>query len=315
MNRWLQRMRQSRILSSFFYFFGRAEIDITSVAVAYYLLVSAFPILMLIASLLPYFQIDISQLLDLLETIFPERIYPTVERMVISVFTIKSTSWLGVSIVSVFWTFTRAMNALQKAFNKSYGVEKHRGVLLSHVIGIVLGLAIQVVLTFSVTAFTAGDRIIRYLSQEGMINSRWTTILEDRTVPVLYLAMLLGLFLLYLFLPNVQIPKFRYILPGVVFVILVMTSVGRIFRYYLDRYAERLMDFKFVSTVAILILILWFMFLATILIIGACLNATYQSLEEPIFYTRKKEPVQIGKRLTAYRRSKKGFQEVKKEEA
>ena len=298
------RLKSSRLLSSFLYFFGSAEIDITSVAVAYYLLVSFFPILMLIASLLPYWHINIEQLLEVLKNVFPERVYPTVEKMLVSVFTQPSGSWLGISIFSVLYTFTRAMNALQKAFNKSYGVDKHRGVILSHIIGIFLGLAIQVILTFSVTAFTAGDRIIQTLSQNGLINEHWTRLLENRTTPVLFFSMFLGLILVFYLLPNVKIPRFRYILPGTVFVMLVMMSVGRIFRYYLDRYALRLMDFRFVTTVVILILILWFMFLATILIIGAVLNATYQSMEVSYFVTRRGLTIPVHKRIQAYRRSR-----------
>ncbi|KXT78465.1 YihY/virulence factor BrkB family protein [Streptococcus sp. DD13] len=299
--RWNQ-IRSSRPVSSFLYFLGSAELDITPVAVAYYLLISVFPILMVITSLLPYWRIDINQLMVFLKTIFPARLYPTVQELLVPVFTQASTPWLGVSIFSVLYTFTRAMNALQKAFNKAYGVAKHRGVFLSHVIGILIGLALQVILIFSVTVFTAGDRILHFLSQRGWINQHWTNLLEYRTLPVVFLAMTLALILLYLLLPNVKIRKFRYVLPGTIFVILVMTSVGRIFRFYMERYANRLLDFRLVTAVVMLILVLWFMFIATVLIIGAALNATFQSLEMDCWETRKGEQVPIRKRIEVYLR-------------
>ncbi len=296
MKKFLKKLGSSRFLSSLFTFFMSAEIDLTSVAVAYYLLVSIFPILMLMASLVPFFDFDVNAILEFLETIFPARIFPTVSQLVINFFTKPSTSWLWVSIFSTLYTFTRGMNALQKAFNKAYGVDEHRDFIMSHVIGVFVGILLQFLLTVGTAAITIGDRVVYYLQIHFDLNPEIVELIAQ-TQFILYIMMFVGLIVLYMILPNVRIGKIRYVLPGTFFVLAVMAGFGHVFGMYLDSYAARLMNFRFVTTVVILIMMLWFLFLANILILGAVLNATFQSLATDEFVTRKGDVVSIIQRI------------------
>ena len=117
----LSKIRQ--FFKTFLSLYMSADMDITGVAVAYYIIVSVFPALMLLASLLPFFQFNVSQILTILKDLFPKQIYPTVANLVSTALTQPSTSWLGISIITTLWAISRSMSALQKAFNKAYGVE------------------------------------------------------------------------------------------------------------------------------------------------------------------------------------------------
>ena len=79
----------------------------------------------------------------------------------------------------------------------------------------------------------------------------------------------------------------------------VMGTIGNLFAIYVNAYADRLMDFRFVTSVVILVLMLWFVFMANILITGAVLNATVQSLFVDEFYTRDGDVVSILNRIKA----------------
>ena len=288
-----------------------ADMDITGVAVAYYIIVSVFPALMLLASLLPYFQFNVSQILTILKDLFPKQIYPTVANLVSTALTQPSTSWLGISIITTLWAISRSMSALQKAFNKAYGVEEHRDFIISHIVGIFLGIGLQLIIILSVLVLAFGKTVLQTLQRFLDLDHATYLELANQTTPIIYMALFLALLMLYFFLPNVRIKKIRFVLPGAIFVMVVMGTIGNLFAIYVNSYADRLMDFRFVTSVVILVLMLWFVFMANILITGAVLNATVQSLFVDEFYTRDGDVVSILNRIKARFRNQDNNKETK----
>lgn len=289
--------RFKRFFSSLFSFYMGAEIDITSVAVAYYLIISVFPILMALASLLPYLQIDVSQILDVAKDIFPDKLYPAAARLITSILTRPSSSWVWISVLATLWTISRSMDALQKAFNKAYGVGVHRDFIVSHIVGIFLGIGLQLILTLSTLMVAFGNSILQAIHKVLDFDNGLLMNLANQTGPAGYIALFLALVMLYFFLPNVRIRKLRFIMPGVIFVMVIMGTIGKLFGIYLEYYADKLLDFRFVTSVTFLVLMLWFVFMAQILIIGAVLNATVQSMFVDEFYTRTGDVVSILNRI------------------
>ena len=129
MKKWIERVRKNQFLGAFFGFYQSAETDITSIAVAYYSLISVFPLLLILVNILPYFQIPVADFLEVIEDVLPETFYEVVAKIVRDVLTQPSSGLLSFSILSALWTFSQSMNFLQKAFNKAYGVAKSRGVI------------------------------------------------------------------------------------------------------------------------------------------------------------------------------------------
>lgn len=283
--------------STFFSFYRNADIDVTSVAVAYYLLIGIFPILLTLANLLPYFPFDIDLVLSVVAEFVPDRLYPSVSDFITSILTKPSSSWLGISIATTLWTLSRSMTILQKAVNKAYGINEHRDFIVGHLIGIFLGIGLQVIILLSMTLLTFGQVIISYLSQLFPLDNQWLRGLLSQTQLVGLIALFTGLIMLYFFLPNIRIQKIRYILPGTSFVLLVMTSVGKLFTIYVDNYANRLLDFRMVTAVIFLVFMLWFIFMAQVLIVGAVINASVQSLQVEEFHARDGDIVSILNRI------------------
>lgn len=289
--------RWNEFFRSLFSLYASAELDITGVGVAYYLLISVFPILMMLASLLPYFQLDIPSILEVVKDFFPKSLLPTVRSMLESILTQPSTSWIGFSIATTLWTISRSMNILQKAFNKAYGVSEHRDFIITHIVGISIGIALQLIITLSVLMIIFGHTVIRNIYRFFDIQNSYLLAMLDDTTPILYLVLFLALVMLYYVTPNVKIGKIRYVIPGALFVMIVMGTLGRLFSIYVESYASKLLDFRFVTAVVILVMMLWFVFMANILITGAVLNATVQSLFCDEFYTRNGDVVSVLKRL------------------
>ena len=149
MKKIVEKLKQQQFLRAFIGFYDKSEIGITSIAVAYYFLISALPLLLVLANILPYFQVQTDALLNLLNEILPDSLYPMVAKAVRAVFGQPSSGLLGFSILSALWAFSKCISFLQKAFNKAYGVTKGHGLLRNRLFSFVVSIGLQILLILS----------------------------------------------------------------------------------------------------------------------------------------------------------------------
>lgn len=252
--------------------------DLSAIAVAYYLILTAFPLIVIAANIFPYLNIDISDLLRLMKEQLPKDIYRSASSIVVNIFSKPSGSVLGVATLTGLWTMSRSLTSLQKAFNKAYDASEHRDFLLGHLVGLLTSLLILFLLTFALIFSTFSKAAIQVLDRHYHLNDNITTLFLFLIQPVTILIIFVGLMLLYFLLPNIKIKKIRYILPGTFFTTFVMIFLSNMVGNYVVHNVERMVDIKTFGSVMIFIIMLWFIFLARILIMGAVFNATYQEL-------------------------------------
>ncbi|HEP5043730.1 TPA: YihY/virulence factor BrkB family protein, partial [Streptococcus pyogenes] len=133
-------------------------------------------------------------------------------------------------------------------------------------------------LAFALIFSTFSKAAIQVLDKHYHLSDNITTIFLLLIQPITVLIIFVGLMLLYFLLPNVKIKKIRYILPGTLFTSFVMTFLSNLVGNYVVYNVERMVDIKMFGSVMIFIIMLWFIFLARILILGAIFNATYQEM-------------------------------------
>lgn len=282
-----------QFLKTFWSLYKTSEVELTSLSVAYYLLISALPLLLTLANLLPYLKIDIDQVLVWLRDFFPTKLYPTAANLVTILLTRPSTSVLGLSLFSMLWTLSQSMTILQKAFNKAYGVEEHRDIIIGRLVGLFLGVGLQLIVMLGVVMITFGRTVFRLLEGWFPMVAELDTAWLPKTELLSYLLLFLALLMLYFFLPNVRIRKIGYALPGTVFVLVVMTTISKFFAFYVESYANRFLDFRLLTVLVLLVLMLWCVFVARVLIMGAILNAVIQVQREGEVETRKGDIISI----------------------
>ncbi len=273
--------------------FRSAEVDLSAIAVAYYLILTAFPLLVIAANIFPYLSIDISELLELMQENLPANIYKTVSSITVDIFSKPSGSMLGVATLTGLWTMSKSLTSLQKAINKAYGVSQHRDFVIGRLVGILASLLILFLLTFVLLFSTFSKVALQLLDVYYNFSDTVTTVILNLAQPVTILTVFGGLMILYFILPNVKIRKLRYILPGTIFTTVVIVFLNSLFTNYAMRTFERMVDLKTLGSVVIFVLMLWFIFLAHILIQGAILNATYQELRQGKLESRRGDVMSI----------------------
>ena len=271
------------LLKAFLHYYQASDSELTSVAVAYYWLISIFPLLMIVVNILPYFQIPISNFLLTIKEFLPDTIYDVVAKIVREVLTQPSTGLLSFAILSALWTFSKSMNFLQKAFNKAYGIAKNRGIISHQLMSLLVSLGLQILFALALFLSMFGHMLLDLLKNYWKSESSLFAYLQDFTGPLIYVFLFAILIMLYYFLPNVKVSRIRYVLPGSLFVFVTLISLLTIFSAYFNNYVNYLVDVRFFSSIIVVVMMFWFIIIAKLLIVGAVINASVQSLKDPDF--------------------------------
>lgn len=293
MKKLLKPVQNSQFLAFFVEHYKASEMDLSSIAVAYYLILTMFPFLILLANIFPYLHIDTSQLLSFLSDTLPRQLYLSTTGIVRSIFDTPSSGLLWVSVVTGLWTTSRSMTFLQKAINKAYDVQEHRDFVLAHAIGVLAGVILVIFLILAIFISTFGKAVLNVIYQHWHMERSLYDALSNLTQPITFLVFLVAVGLLYFILPNVKIRRFRNVLPGTLFTSIVLIMATSLSGAYFNLAIARLEDLRFFGSVAILVVMFWFIFLAKILIIGALLNSSFQRKREGTIETRRGDVLQI----------------------
>ena len=281
MRKWWKELIDSPFLKAFLHYYQKSDSELTSVAVAYYWLISIFPLLLVLVNILPYFHISVSNFLNVTNGFLPDTVYDVVAKIVMEVLTQPSTGLLSFAVLSALWTFSKSMNYLQKAFNKAYGVAKNRGMISSQLMSLFVSFGLQILFALALFLSVFGRMLLNLIKSYWKSDSPLFDYLQDLTSPLIYALIFAILLMLYYFLPNVKVRRIRYVLPGSTFVLLTLLLLLNIFSVYINNYVNRLVDVRFFSSVVVVVMMFWFILIAKILIVGAVINASVQSLKDP----------------------------------
>lgn len=282
-----RKITDKPLLKAFLHYYQVSDSELTSVAVAYYWLISIFPLLMIAVNILPYFQIPISNFLLTLKELLPDTIYDVVAKIAREVLTQPSAGLLSFAVISALWTFSKSMNFLQKAFNKAYGIAKNRGIISHQLMSLLVSLGLQILFALALFLSMFGHMLLDLLKNYWKSESSLFAYLQDLTGPLIYVFLFAILIMLYYFLPNVKVSRIRYVLPGSLFVFVTLISLLTIFSAYFNNYVNYLVDVRFFSSIIVVVMMFWFIIIAKILIIGAVINASVQSLKDPDFKAKQ----------------------------
>lgn len=280
MKKWWKELIDKPLLKAFLHYYQTSDSELTSVAVAYYWLISIFPLLLVVINILPYFQIPVSNFLKVVNEFLPDTMYDVVAKIITEVLTQPSTGLLSFAVLSALWTFSKSMNFLQKAFNKAYGVAKNRGMISHQLMSLFVSFGLQIFFALALFLSVFGRMLLNLIKSYWKSDSPLFDYLQDLTGPLVYALIFAILVMLYYFLPNVKVRRIRYVLPGSIFVLLTLVLILNIFSASVNHYINNLVEVRFVSSIIFVVTMFWFILLAKILIIGAVINASVQSLKD-----------------------------------
>ncbi|MFU2163987.1 YihY/virulence factor BrkB family protein [Streptococcus pluranimalium] len=297
MKRLIAKLKSIDFVKDFIDLFQSAEMDLSSIAVAYYLLLTLFPFVVLLGNLFPYININTNHILTFLKDNLPAELYEITANIVTTIFNKPNSGLVWISVVTGLWTMSRSMRFLQKSINKAYGVQDHRGLVLGYIVGFLSSVLVTVFLAIAIILSTFGRTVLQLLQSTYPFDPKLFKLLLNLTQPVTALVFFIALAVLYYLLPNVHIGKIRYIVPGTISTTLVFMTMTNLFGRYVTSVMDRLDNLRMFGSITILAVMLWFSVFAKVIIFGAVLNASYQKKHMDEFETRNDNVLDFLKKI------------------
>ena len=239
---------------------------------AYFFLLSFFPLIIFLVTLLPYLNLKQERIFEFLEEVIPPQVYTMVERILYEVLGNQNGGLLSFGILATIWTASRGVNALLKTLNRAYDVEGNTGIInriMSLVFTVSLVLVILLALLFPIFGQQLCNTIFSYIGVERSFVSFFTFV-RWVTPPIL---IFLILWVMYWVVPNTD-PRLKMVaaFPGAIFATLGWLVLTYGFSFYINNFGN--FSATYGSIGGVIILMLWLYFTGIILIFGGLLNAT-----------------------------------------
>ncbi|CCO12019.2 conserved hypothetical protein [Carnobacterium maltaromaticum LMA28] len=271
MNKYFNKKEWLRFFETIQRKYQEAEVTNSSVVIAYYLLLSFFPIVIIIGNLLPLLNLDINTILPYFSTIIPEAIYQEIVETIHRLLTSSSSGMLSFGIVAAFWAASKGMNAMQVSMNKAYGVEPRKNMFVIRLASLVFTLILVLGIVALVLVFSFGQVVLNYLTPLLQLPEELVAIFQSVKWPVTLFVLLFVFTLVYYMVPNAQV-KVKFVLPGAIFATIGWVLLSQAFAIYVRYFSGRTLSYGSVGI--FIVLMLWLNGSGIVLTLGAVINAS-----------------------------------------
>ena len=245
------------------------QIPVYAANACYFLVLMIFPALLLVMSSLRYTSLSANDLIEVLGTVVPSALMPTVERLIVNTYYNSSGVVISVSAVTALWASSRGVYGLLTGLNHVYGVREDRGYFYTRLISVVYTFAFLMVLILTLVLHVFGKSIAAWINAKDLALVDWMVRVIDIRFLVLLGLQILVFTALYMVLPNRR-NRFWSSLPGAT-----VAAVGwQVFSNLFSIYVQRLNVYTNIygSVYALALGMLWLYICVTIVLFGGVLN-------------------------------------------
>lgn len=270
-----------RKVSSIFDFLRPMNISLHGAYTTFFLIVSVFPLLLLLLGILRFTSFEATDLIDLMENVVPPSLMSAAEALITTAYKHSSGTVVSVSVLATLWSASKGTYGLLWGFRSVYGADeelsywKNRGLSLIYTCLILIAL----VLVLAVHMF--GNALIDYLWMTTTPWVMWVLTVMDLRFWALMLTLFLLFTIMYALLPGQHWGIRRHI-PGALLAGAGWSICSRLFSVYVEYFTDYYNIFG--SIYAVVLVMLWLYFCICILFYAAAFNrylAEKKSEEKP----------------------------------
>ena len=243
------------------------KIGIHAAGAGYFIVLSIFPLLVLILALLRYTGLQVETLTDLLDGFLPDALMPAAKRLIVSTYQNTSGAVVSLSALTGLWSASRGVYGLLTGLNAIYQVPESRGYFYTRGISMFYTFLFLLMLLATLALNVFGTTLLQSLPVNNLTLLQFLWEIVDYRF-LLMLLLQTGLFTA-MSLPNSR-NTFRDSLPGAL-----LSSVGwLIFSDLYSIYVENFSGYANVygSVYAVALSMLWLYFCLSIVFYGGALN-------------------------------------------
>jgi membrane protein len=193
----------------------RTRVPNVAAGLSYYFLLSLFPLLIALATLLGYLPIPnlFGQSMDFAARFVPSEAMGLVRRILQSVLTPNRGGLLSIGLIGTLWAASGGFSAMIDALDIAYDARARRPMLKQRLLAVALTFMTGGLMAIAMLLTMVGDRAGHFLSNVLHLSYAF-----ERSWPfvrwgIIGLCIVLSMELLYFFGPNIK-QRFRHTLPG-----------------------------------------------------------------------------------------------------
>lgn len=237
---------------------------------SYSLLLSFFPFLIFLMSIVGLSSIDSEQVLVSFGSIIPDTAYDLVYSTVNEIISTTPANLLSFSLLVTVWISSTGFTAVIKGLNKAYGDTERRSYFAIRFTAILCTFGIVFLIILSLFVLVLGNTIenivVNHLDLPIFFNSLW--------IFFRYLLTLVCLILIFCFIYKVSPYRnisFSEVIPGAIFATCGWVVSSMCFAFYVDHFGNYSRTYGSIG--AVIILMLWLFISSIVILIGGEINA------------------------------------------
>ena len=250
------------------------KIPVYAAHTGYFMVLSVFPLLVLLLALLRYTGLQVDTLTDFVGDFLPDALLPSAKRLIVSTYRNTSGAVVSLSALTGLWSASRGVYGLLTGLNTIYGVPESRGYVYTRGISVFYTFLFILLLIATLVLNVFGATLLENLPFENatlwqflwdLVNQRFILMLLLQTA--LFSAM-------YMAFPNKR-NTFRESVPGAVLASagwLVFSDLYSIYVEHFSAYAN-----IYGSVYAVALSMLWLYCCISIVFYGGALNHYLQT--------------------------------------
>lgn len=245
------------------------NISLHAAYTSFFLVLSVFPILVVLFCLLGYTSIGLEEVMALVSGVLPDALEPLAVRILSGAYENTSAPVLSLSILTALWSAGRGMRGLLMGLNSVYGLKENRSYFVTRSISVLYTFLFLIVLVLTLVLHVFGTTILDYLRMTT--NPFWmfvTDVIDLRFFLLLILQTVLFA-AMYAALPNRR-NRMGESLPGALLTAFGWLTFSDLFSIYVEHFQNYANIFG--SVYAAALAMLWLYCCICIIFYGGALN-------------------------------------------
>ncbi|OEH91328.1 YihY/virulence factor BrkB family protein [Bacillus solimangrovi] len=266
----LRNLSLRSIGKELYYRFQHDEVPGLAAQLAYFFLLSLFPFLIFLITLIGYLPLSQEDVLGTISQYAPGETMDLIESTLVNIVNERNGGLLSFGVIATIWTASNGINSIMRALNRAYDVVENRSYIVSRAIAIFLTFAMIFVIIVSLLLPVFGKAIGTFIFSSFGLSSKFLTVWNASRWILSFGIMVIIFVCLYYAAPNKKL-SLREVWVGALFATLGWQLVSLAFSYYVDNFGN--FSATYGSLGGIIILMIWFYLSGFIIILGGEINA------------------------------------------
>ena len=247
----------------------RASVMQGAAEMAYYLLLSLVPILLVIANVIPLLPIDTAEVLAIIEQAFPTDISEILMPIVTGYLESSSGGAISIGLLASIWSASNVFSTMRRVLDEVYGAADAKNFVIARVLSLAVMLVILAVVGVAVFIFVFGEQIFTFINTFFGIQIPFIQeIVQLRWIALPLILFVVGL-IIYDLVPNHHL-SIKYAIPGAVFMTIGLVLLSQSFSLVTQFMGG---DAAANQTIGGFIVLMLFLYISSaIILIGALVN-------------------------------------------